>query len=164
MENVKKTKTRRVGNPKWIHIPSDIDVYYVKGNGDKSIKASLYIHHKGLNVFDLTKRESDRQQNNHEVYLKPVTISNYDEVFSGYMAQIQMLYDLEYSPQEIIKTIYDIEKGSKNTEVELDNLKELFKEVNCEFKEQLDKVKDEIFELHQIQNKMELICKEMEML
>ena len=36
MENVKKTKTRRVGNPKWIHIPSDIDVYFVKGNGDKS--------------------------------------------------------------------------------------------------------------------------------
>ena len=98
------------------------------------------------------------------MYLKPVTIANYDEVFSGYMAQIQMLHDLDYSPQEIIKTIYDIEKGSKNTEVELDNLKELFKQVNCEFKEQLEKVKDEIFELHQIQNKMDIICKEMEML
>lgn len=164
MENVKKTKTRRVGNPKWIHIPSDIDVYYVKGNGNNCSKASLYIHHKGLNVYDLTKRDSDKQQNNHEVYLKPVTISNYDEVFAGYMAQVQMLYDLEYSPQEIIKTIYDIEKGSKNTEVELDNLKELFTEVNGEFKEQLNRVKDEIFELHQIQNKMDIICKEMEML
>ena len=164
MENVKKTKTRRVGNPKWIHIPSDIDVYFVKGNGNKSTKASLYIHHKNLNVFDLTGKEADKQQNNHEVYLKPVTISNYDEVFAGYMSQIQMLFDLKYSPQQIVKTIYDIEKGTKNTEVELDNLKEAFIEVKCEFEEQLNRVKDEVFELHQIQNKMDIICKEMEML
>ena len=150
MENVKLSQTKRVGNPKWIHEPTNIDIYYVLGNGSGSSKASLYIHHKDLNVYDLTGKESDKKQNNKEVYLKPVTISSYTEVFEAYMAQISLLYELGFSPVEIITKIWTSERGSKNTELEVDTLKTMFKEVTMELKT--------------VTEKMDLICKEMEML
>ena len=163
MKNVKKQVTR-TGNPQWIHEPTNIDMYFSRGNGEKSKKASLYIHHKEFNTYDVTQRESDKKQNNHEVYLKQVTISSYSEVFEGFMNQIEMLHSLGYSPADIVTRIYEIEKGTKEPEVEIETLKSAFKNVNFHFKKQLTIVNSEIKKLTDIQNEMNMICKEMEML
>ena len=163
MKNVKKQETR-TGNPQWVHSITNIDIYYSRGNGEKSKRAALYIHHKSLPAWELTQSESDKKQKSHEVYLKQITISSYTEVFEAYMNQIELLHELGYSPIEIIKRIYEIEKGTKEPEVEIDTLKTAFRSLNNDFKAQLNIVNNEIKKLTSIQDEMDIICKEMEML
>lgn len=164
MKDVIKTTTKGGENPKWIHKPTEIDVYYSKSNGSKSTKGSLYIHHKQLPAWELTESDSDKKYNNHEVYLRAVTISNYGEVFSGYMNQIEMLHEMGLSPVEIITKIYGTEKNTKETEMEVETLKTAFKKVNHDFQSQLEIVTFEMSKLEEIKEEMELICKQMEML
>ena len=163
MKNVKKQQTR-TGNPQWVHGLTNIDVYFSRVNGDKSKRAALYIHHKSLPAWELTQSESDKKQKSHEVYLKQITISSYSEVFEGYMNQIELLHELGYSPIDIITRIYEIEKGTKEPEIEIDALKTAFRKLDYDFKAQLDIVETEIKKLTSIQDEMNMICKEMEML
>ena len=156
MKNVTKDETR-TGNPQWFHRPTGIDIYYTKGNGPNSKKALLYVHHKDLKAYDLTNRESDKQTNKHNVYLKQVTMETYCETFEGLMNQIETLHRLNISPVDIITKIYETEKGTKETEIEVENLKSMFKEVTEEYNAQMEK-------LEGIKQKLNLICKEMEML
>lgn len=162
MEDVSFEKTRG-GNPKYTHVPTGIKLYLTQNTQQEGKgNASLYIGAKELKAIDLTGKQSDEKK--HDVRLSTVSYDEHYPICQAYLSQIKTLHKLGMKTAEICAEIYTSIKGSKEPEIELNQLIHDFYEVNCNFKCQLETIKDEIVELEHMQEVMENICKEMEML